>query len=302
MHARPSMPPHPPRAPRPPATGAARRPAARSARARAAALVLPLLALLALGHAFAQRPLVSPIYYLSTLPALEPGVAVRGELTPEDGQNFKDGSRVDLYRLAGSAGQALRLEAHSDGIDPYLSLYAADGTLLASADDDPDTGSTDAVLSTTLPAGGRYLIVVSGYAAEDLGAYTLLARLGAPTGAGVEETDLPLPAAIDTELDPDGPAAPDLFDGPSRRFAVTLDRPALLLATLRSPDFDAGLLLYDDAGALVAFGDDNVELQGTDARLAAELPAGRYHLVAAAFDTGSGGAFRLEVRRFQPID
>ena len=299
MNARPLIPPRPPR---PSAAGTAQRRAARGARSLAATLPLALLALLALGPAFAQRPLLSPVYYLSTLPTLEPGVAVRGELAAEDGQNFKDGSRVDLYRLVGNAGQALRLEAHSDAIDPYLTLYAADGTLLASADDDPNSGSTDAVLSATLPADGRYLIVVSGYAAEDLGPYTLLARVGTQARADVEEAVLPLPAALDAALDPEGPAAPDLFDGPSRHFAVTLERPALLFATLRSPDFDAGLLLYDDAGALVAFGDDNVELQGTDARIAAELPAGRYHLVAAAFDAGSGGAFHLEVRRFQPID
>lgn len=261
---------------------------------------LVVLGLLLLPGALAQRPLLPPNYYLSSLPVLRAGAPLDGELTRDDGQDFKDGSRVDLYRFEGRAGSRITLVASSEVVDTTLSVFDARGTLLGSADDDPDTGSTDAALTLTLPEDGRYLAVVGGYAAEDLGAYRVTLReaeASAPASA-----ELPVPGTVDGTLDPAAPPAPDLFGGPSRSYAVTLDRSLLLLATLRSEAFDAGLLLYDDGGALVAFGDDNVDLGGTDARVAAELPAGRYTLVVSAYDPGSGGPFRLELQRFAPLD
>lgn len=261
---------------------------------------LALLGSLLLPVALAQRPLVPPNYYLSTLPILETGVPLAGELTPEDGQDFKDGSRLDLFRFDGRGGSRVTLTAASDVLDTTLSLFGPDGGLLATADDDPDTGSTDASLSLTLPVDGRYLVVVGGYAAEDLGPYRVTLQEATATEAPTH--DLTLPAVVEDALDPSDPVAPDLFSGPSRTYAFTIDRPLLVLATLRSDAFDAGLLLYDERDTLVAFGDDNVELGGTDARLAADLPPGRYRLLVSAYDPDSGGPFRLELRRFAPLD
>src|SRR5690606_37759845 len=67
------------------------------------AIVAALLA--AATVALVQQPLVVPHYYAFQLAELQPGAEVAGELTESDGQNFKDGSRVDLYVLGAVAGE-----------------------------------------------------------------------------------------------------------------------------------------------------------------------------------------------------
>jgi hypothetical protein len=76
---------------------------------------------------------------------------------------------VDCFALEGQAGQKLTCEIFADrrgsGLDPLLTLYNERGVLVATHDDLKD--SRDAKLEVTLPAGGKYFLVVQD--AHDLG-------------------------------------------------------------------------------------------------------------------------------------
>ena len=61
--------------------------------------ILLIAGLLAGATALARQPLTSPVYYLITAPQLVDGAAIAGELTLDSGQNFKDGSRLDVFVL-----------------------------------------------------------------------------------------------------------------------------------------------------------------------------------------------------------
>jgi hypothetical protein len=67
---------------------------------------------------------------------------------------------VDLFRLEGKAGQRLVIEVHAarsgSALDPLLTLYDAEGHVLASNDD--SDGTADARLDVALPKAGAYFV------------------------------------------------------------------------------------------------------------------------------------------------
>jgi hypothetical protein len=72
---------------------------------------------------------------------------------------------VDVYQFTGKAGQQIAVEvtAHRRGstLDGHVTLFDAQGRILATADDAPNTGgisSRDPLLTFTLPADGTYLL------------------------------------------------------------------------------------------------------------------------------------------------
>src|SRR5690606_798228 len=81
--------------------------------------------------AVAQQPLVTPNYYLFQLPALSAGQELSGELTTDDGQNFKDGSRLDMYGLVVRQGETVTLRVVSSAFEPVLSVFDPTGALVA---------------------------------------------------------------------------------------------------------------------------------------------------------------------------
>jgi hypothetical protein len=76
---------------------------------------------------------------------------------------------VDCYAIDGTAGQKLHCEIFADrrgsGLDALLSIYNERGVLLATHDD--LSNSRDAKLELTLPAAGKYFLVVQD--AHDFG-------------------------------------------------------------------------------------------------------------------------------------
>lgn len=135
---------------------------------------LAYVILMLVPHAWSQPALVSPTYYLTTAPEVLPGETLEGELAAADGQNFKDGSRVDVWVLRPRGREALALEVRSDAFDPYLTVYAPDGTVVAAVDDSPD--SLNPSLTFRPQRQGPHLVVVSGVGSGDLGAYRLAAQ------------------------------------------------------------------------------------------------------------------------------
>ena len=78
-----------------------------------------LLALSLLSFSVAQNV---PTYLLSTSPEVKLGESVQGSLTQDDGQNFFDGSYVDLIKFYGQAGDVVQISAISYDFTPYVVL------------------------------------------------------------------------------------------------------------------------------------------------------------------------------------
>ena len=254
--------------------------------------VLMLAALLITAVATAQQPVTSPVYYLSSAPRLELGMSVVGVLTETSGQNFKDGSYLDVLTLRGEAGEHVELVATSNAFDTYLSLFAPDGTLWDFNDDDPIGMGTDSAIRTTLPETGTYVVVISGYGAWDLGPYTVTRRGG---GASAAQHDLEVPSLTTATLDAGSAVA---------RFAFELSESAVIGIEARSTSFDTTLELFDPYGYSLAYNDDAPlgEDYTTDSALALLLAPGRYEVMVQPYfvDSAGDGVFELEINRLVP--
>lgn len=228
-----------------------------------------------LGVACAQQPLLSPIYYVTTAPALLEGDPLRGELTAESGQNFKDGSRLDVLVLRGVAGEGVEIRVASDDFDTFLSVFTPEGTLLEANDDDWNADAAYAsLLRLELPSTGTYLVVVSGYWENDRGRYTVTRSAYEP------------PEPIRTDVTAPGRFEGDLAEESANVYVIDLTEPTTLTATLRSNSFDAYLEVVDTDLGWVGANDD---FDGTDAQVVVDLVPGTYDVeVSAYFDTGSG--------------
>lgn len=265
-------------------------------------LLAPVVLLL-LGFALAQGRLNPPNYYLSQLPELRAGETISGELTEASGQNFKDGSYLDLFVMYGEEGDLVTLTASSFEFDTYLSLYDPTGWLLVTVDDGP-TGF-DAELSITLPQSGRYLVVLSGYSDFDLGAYTL-SRRGVASSADVEAIPLPIPGTLLGTFDDATAATVPHFGAPGVLFVIELTEDTALEITTRSLEFDTYILVTDEAGNIVVENDDEnySETTGwnTDSRAFTEFAPGVYHVYLTSLYGTAYGDYTISTRRFVPVD
>jgi len=240
----------------------------------------------------AQRPLVVPNYYSFQLTELRPGEEVVGELTDEDGQNFKDGSRLDLYALTARAGEAHTVRVFSPVLSPVLSIFDEQGVLVAFADYGVSFG--DVSVSFVAQSAGRYLVVVSGWSDYDLGEYTV--TLSA-TAAGPGDAELvTLPATVESAITTEMPPLPNGFGGGAEFFAFEVEEETLLLATMSSFDLDPYLTLYDASGAVVAENDDDG--YSTNSMLVALLQPGSYVIAASTYFAGETGAYTLTLETY----
>lgn len=257
------------------------------------AWVVAFVAAAVMSTAVAQQPVTSPVYYLSSAPRLDPSQPVTGELTAQSGRNFKDGTYLDVLTLRGEAGQYVEIVASSLAFDSYLTLFAPDGRMLDSNDDDPLGVTTDAAIRTTLPETGTYVVVVSGFGPWDLGPYTVTLATGDGPGRG--GSDVTVPSLTQARLAPDATAA---------RFRFTVDAVTAVAISARSDAFDTTLELFDSDGWSLAYNDDapSDDAYTTDSTLVALLAPGTYHVVVQPYylDWIGDGGFELEVMPLQP--
>jgi uncharacterized protein (TIGR03437 family) len=115
------------------------------------------------------------------------GQTVNGALTTSDCRSplrIKDGARpfADRYSFNATSGQPVIISLSSGNFDTYLYLLNPDGTTLTQNDDSGTGGSRIPVGSgfLTLPSSGTFIIEVTAFSAQELGAYTL--SLTAPVG------------------------------------------------------------------------------------------------------------------------
>lgn len=253
--------------------------------------LLVLLALTVAPAALAQA-LISPSYYLTTAPEVELGGTVAGELSPDSGQNFKDGSRVAVIVLRPAPGVPTAIDVRSDAFDAYLTLFGPDGTLIDAVDDGP-TG-LDPRLVFTPEASGAHLLVVSGFGPYDVGPYTVSASVAEVLDA----EPLPLPGTLASELTGAEPPDREVGHGATRSFTMELGEASLVRVRVASEAFDTVLAVFDEVGWL----DQNDDAGGTtDSELLLDLAPGRYRVAVAAWGDGSG-PFTIRTERYLPAD
>lgn len=257
-------------------------------------LARPMFALLLVGACLApvhaQRPLDVPNYYLSMAPELLDGVPVDGVLESGDGQNFKDGTLVDVLVMRSAGNEIVDVAVTSDDFDTYLSVFAPDGTLLDANDDAfGDDAAFASRVRVALDAPGTYMVVVSGWSQYDDGPYQV-----------VRSTYVP-PEPVEVEA-----TVPGIYEGVMERegihsYFLTLDEAANVSITMRSALFDTYLEVYDDEGYFVADNDD-FEMDSTDSRVELQLEPGRYEIVVLAYFEDETGPYTLTIDTFVPAE
>lgn len=88
-----------------------------------------------------------------------------------------DGGFARDYLVQLEKGDQVTIDLTSDNFDATVMLIAGDGAKIAENDDGPD-GSTNSLLFSRIPEGGRYIVRVGAYGDTSGGKYTLkLTRL-----------------------------------------------------------------------------------------------------------------------------
>lgn len=98
------------------------------------------------------------------------GETRNSELTSDDSK-LDDGSYYELWVFQGQAGSRVTITMRSSAFDAYLTIRDASGNELGK--DDDSGGNTDAQVTITIPANGRFAIVANSLGADETGAYTI---------------------------------------------------------------------------------------------------------------------------------
>jgi hypothetical protein len=76
------------------------------------------------------------------------------------------------YAVSFAEGDQVVIDLTSDQFDTILTLIAPDGSTIAENDDGPD-GTTNSLLFARITRAGNYIVRVSPYAGQGVGAFTL---------------------------------------------------------------------------------------------------------------------------------
>jgi hypothetical protein len=223
---------------------------------------------------------------------LELGASSASALDDTSPQNFKDGSRLALFKMELSKGAVLELHLTSD-FDGYLTFYSPSFTVLQTNDDaandsDGNPDNYESVVISEITESGTHLLVVSGYDASAVGSFELAAK----------DIPLTLPTNLNALLSEE-----DDLNDESRyfdTFTLELTKPTTLTLTMTSDIIDSYLKVLDSNGELIIENDDKVFVddpattdtdESTDFSLDAEvaltdLPAGTYQVQALSYSTG----------------
>jgi hypothetical protein len=218
---------------------------------------------------------VSAVAQTGSSSGIQVGALRDGDTTLDSGEFF------DSYPLQGSAGQEVVIDLRSDDVDPYLILIAPNEE--TEQNDDFEGSAQRSVIATTLDQDGEYTVVVTTYAPEESGAYTLnISQGGGDAGVRSETGAL---ASGDETID-SGEFA-DVF-----RIQGTPGQE--LVATVSSTDFDTYLMV-------VGPGDDrseNDDLEGRPGVSEVQMTlgeAGEYRVVVTSYEAGETGSYALTI-------
>jgi serine protease Do len=99
----------------------------------------------------------------------EGALVTGGPVLPSDNSLYRE------YTFEGRAGQSVAISLESTDFEPYVAIIGPNDRLLAQNDEGSDSAK-NAFLSVTLPATGRYRVIVNAYDASGRGRYTLTVR------------------------------------------------------------------------------------------------------------------------------
>ncbi|HAO13932.1 MAG TPA: serine protease [Planktothrix sp. UBA8407] len=99
----------------------------------------------------------------------------KGVLENQDSVLSSDNSLYDEYTFDGKQGQSVVIRLESQDFDSYLALFDPQGKLIAE-NDDASQSDKNAQIRVTLPATGRYRVVVNAYDKTGRGQYLLTVR------------------------------------------------------------------------------------------------------------------------------
>ena len=99
----------------------------------------------------------------------EGALVAGGAVLPSDNSLYRE------YTFEGRSGQSVVISLESTDFDPYVAIFGPNGRLVAENDDASDS-TKNAFLSVTLPATGRYRVIVNAYDASGRGRYSLTIR------------------------------------------------------------------------------------------------------------------------------
>jgi len=210
-----------------------------------------------------------------------------GELRDGDA-TLRSGEYRDEYTFDGRAGQSVVLDLRSRDFDPYLILVRPDGE--QDDNDDYQGDLTRSLISTTLPADGRYRVLVTSYQPAETGRYDLtMTGIGGDDGrraftpAAGRRTERGTLAAGDQTLGQGEFYDVYSFDGaPGRR----------ALIDLTSPDFDTYLVLQPPRGTNVQ--NDDFEGDVRHSRIEMDLTEpGVYQVYVTSYAARETGAYEL---------
>lgn len=180
---------------------------------------------------------------------------------------------VRWWKFSGQMGEAVRITARatSGSLDPTVALYSGTGSLLAWAD---DVQGLDAILTTTLPQDGEYLIRLARYGSslgQTAGNFSLLfEQVYRPATERIEAGTLFYGDRVSGTLDRQNAEARWAFWG-------AVGDVVSVRARFPSADVPLLLTLTDPAGTSLASG---VWESGASTVEALELPASGIYLVS----------------------
>lgn len=102
-------------------------------------------------------------------------VPINGSLAAGDAQ-LSTGEFYDVFEIQGVSGQTVTIELTSEAIDPYLFIRGPGDFALDN--DDGAAFGLNSRLQVTFPQNGTYQLHATSYAANEVGAYSLVMRAG----------------------------------------------------------------------------------------------------------------------------
>jgi hypothetical protein len=109
------------------------------------------------------------------------GRATVGELEPSDQTLDSTGEYQDTYVFDGRAGQSVNIEMTSNDFDTYVALITPSGDMIEN--DDFDGSTSRSVVELNLNETGRYRVMATSYAADEIGEYRLTVATGAASNS-----------------------------------------------------------------------------------------------------------------------
>jgi hypothetical protein len=227
----------------------------------------------------------------STVGGAAADVGAAGDLRRESGtldqgdETLNGGEYVDYYTFAGRRGEEVIVDLRSADFDPYLILIDPDEE--QQDNDDYEGDVSRSLIRYELPADGEYQVLVTSYAADEVGVYDLSIDQGGAVDQGTISERGAL-ASGDETLRTGEYVDEYTFEGrPGERVVVDLS----------SSGFDTYVMLVGPG----EFREENDDWDDTDVGhsvIAADLAdAGTYQVLVTSFEAGETGAYALRIDR-----